>query len=63
MRQQGFDMRSIVDVLVRQIKGEDLTAVGVDPNVQFTPGAALCGSMFLKQPFPRAAQFLGGFER
>ena len=55
-------MRSIIDVLVRQIKGEGLTAVGVDPNVQFTPGA-LCGSMFLKQPFTGAAQRRTGIPR
>jgi hypothetical protein len=52
----GLDVRGVVNVLVGQIKRDDLAAVGVDGYVQFAPSAALCGSMFLKQPFARAVQ-------
>ena len=57
MRPQGFDMRSIVDVLVRQIKGEDLTAVGVDPNVQFTPGPRFAVPCFSNNDSPAPRNF------
>ena len=50
-------MRSVVNILVGQIGRDDFTAVGVNANVQFAPGAALCRAVLFKQPFPRAAQF------
>jgi len=73
-----LDMRGVVDVLVGQIKREDLATVGVDANLQFAPSAALRGSMLLKTAIrPRRATsapccrrsgegrpfpFAGGFE-
>ena len=49
-------MRSVVDLLVGQIKRNDFAAVGVDANMEFAPGTALRGPMLFKQPFARAAQ-------
>jgi hypothetical protein len=50
----------VVNVLVRQIKGDDLAVPGVNANVQLAPGAALCRAMLFKQPFAGAAQFQSG---
>ncbi len=49
-------MRSVVDVILAQIKRNDFAVVGVDANMEFAPGTALCGPMLFKQPFARAAQ-------
>ena len=49
-------MQSVVDLLVGQIKRDDLAVVGVDANMEFAPGTALRGPMLFKQPFARAAQ-------
>jgi hypothetical protein len=35
-------MGGVVNILVRQVKGDDLTVVGVNANVQLAPSAALC---------------------
>src|SRR5271166_1475398 len=52
----GSRRASVVNGLVGQIKCDDLAAVRVNANVQFSPGASLRGTMFLKQPFASAAQ-------
>lgn len=49
-------MRGVVDVLVGQIKRDDLAAVGVNADMKFAPGASLRSSMFRKQPLARATQ-------
>ena len=49
-------MGDIVDILVRQVKGDDLTIVRVDADMKFAPGSALRSSVLFKQPFARAAQ-------
>ena len=54
--EKRLDMRSVIDILVSQIKGDDLATVGVNANVQLALGAALCGQMLFKQSFARAAQ-------
>ena len=54
--QQWLDMRSVVDFLVGQVKGDDLTIVRVDADMKFAPGSALRSSVLFKQPFARAAQ-------
>jgi hypothetical protein len=40
-------MRGVIDVLVGQIKGDDLVAVGVNADMKFTPGAAFRRSVLL----------------
>ena len=53
-------MGGVVNIFVRQIKGDDLAIAGINANVQLAPGAALCPAMFFKQPFAGAAQFQSG---
>ena len=50
-------MRSIVNILVGQVGGDNLARVGIDADVKFAPGAPLCRSMLFEQPFSGAAQF------
>jgi hypothetical protein len=50
----------VVDILVGQVKGNDLAAGGVDADVQLAPSASLRRAVFFKQPFTRAAQFQSG---
>src|ERR1019366_7268235 len=50
-------MEGVVNILVRQVKGDDLAVAGVNANVQLAPSAALCRAMFFKQPFAGPAQF------
>src|SRR5664279_828261 len=50
-------MGGVVNILVRQVKGDDLAVVGVNAYVQLAPSAALCRAMFFKQPFAGPAQF------
>ena len=52
------DMRSIVNILVGQVGGDNLARVGIDADVKFAPGAPLCRSMlFSNSHSPAAAQF------
>jgi hypothetical protein len=53
---KGHDMRGAIDVLVGQIKSDDLAAAGVKGNMKLAPGAAFHGSLLFKQPFARSAQ-------
>ena len=50
-------MGGVVNILVRQVKGDDLAVAGVNANVQLAPSAALCRAMFIKRPFAGPAQF------
>ncbi len=36
------DVGGVVNILVRQIKGDDLAIAGVNASVRLEPGAALC---------------------
>ena len=49
-------MRSVVDFLVGQVKGDDLTIVRVDADMKFAPGSALRSSVLFKQPFARSTK-------
>ena len=47
MKEAGSgDMGGVVNILVRQVKGDDLAVAGVNANVQLAPGAALYLAMF-----------------
>ena len=50
-------MRGVIDILVAQVKGNDLPAVGVNANVKLSPSAAFGRPVLFKQPFASAAQF------
>jgi hypothetical protein len=51
------DMRSVVNILVGQVGGDNLARVGIDADVKFAPGALLCRSMLFEQRFSGTAQF------
>jgi len=53
-------MGGVVNILVRQVKSDDLAVAGVNANVQLAPSAALCRAMFFKRPFAGPAQFQSG---
>ncbi|ANY82280.1 hypothetical protein BB934_28565 (plasmid) [Microvirga ossetica] len=48
---QGLDLRAIIEFTTRSICREDLPSVGVNTDVQLSPGAASSGAMLLDQPF------------
>ena len=52
--QQWLDMRGVVDFLVGQVKGDDLTIVRVDADMKFAPGSALLGNLTI----PKSVQKL-----
>ena len=54
--QQRLDMRSIVDVLVGQIKNDDLVAAGVDADMELSPGSAFRSPVLFEQPFARSTK-------
>jgi hypothetical protein len=55
LTEQGPDLRAIIDIAAGQLRGEDLSRVSIDTNVQLAPGSALSGAVFLNQPLTRSA--------
>src|SRR5207253_11480692 len=48
--QQGTDLRAVIDFLAGQLGGDDLSGVGVHPDMELSPGPThLCG-VLLDQP-------------
>src|SRR5213592_664112 len=48
--EQGTDLRAVIDILAGQLGGNDLSGVGVHPDVELSPGPThLCG-VLLDQP-------------
>src|SRR5712664_1336008 len=48
--QQGTDLRAVIDILAGQLGGNDLTSVGVHPDMELSPGPThLCG-VLVDQP-------------
>ena len=53
---QGTDLRAVIDILAGQLGGDDLSSVGVDPDVEFSPGPTrLCG-VLLDEPLTGTAE-------
>jgi hypothetical protein len=50
-------MQGVIDILVAQVKGDNLPAVGVNANVKLSPSAAFGRPVLFKQPFASATQF------
>ncbi len=45
--QQGTDLRAVIDILVGQLGGNDLSRVGVHPDMELSPGPRRpCGVLF-----------------
>src|ERR1700732_2006361 len=48
--QQGTDLRAVIDILAGELGGNDLSRVGVHPDMELSPGPARpCGAL-LNQP-------------
>src|SRR6184192_2675120 len=54
--QQGTDLRAVIDILAGQLGGNDLSRVGVHPDMELSPGPThLCG-VLLDQPLTGTAE-------
>src|SRR5215213_6875550 len=54
--EQGPDLGATIDIVTGQLRGEDLSSVGIHPDVQLAPGSALPGAVLLNQPLAGATQ-------
>src|SRR5712672_3850727 len=58
--QQGTDLRAVIDILAGQLGGNDLSRVGVHPDMKLSPGPThLCG-VLLDQPLTGTAELEPG---
>src|SRR5207302_6330321 len=58
--QQGTDLRAVIDILAGQLGGNDLSRVGVHPDMELSPGPThLCG-VLLDQPLTGTAELEPG---
>ena len=58
--QQGTDLRAVIDILAGQLGGNDLSRVGVHPDMELSPGPThLCG-VLLDQPLTGTAKLEPG---
>src|SRR6266705_6523831 len=54
--QQGTDLRAVIDILAGQLGGNDLSSVGVHPDMKLSPAPThLCG-VLLDQPLTGTAE-------
>jgi hypothetical protein len=54
--QQGTDLRAVVDILVGQVGGDDFSSVGVDADMELSPGPTRPCGMLLDQPLTGTAE-------
>src|SRR5882672_8144837 len=53
--QQGTDLRAVIDILAGQLGGNDLSSVGVHPDMELSPGPThLCGVLLDHLPGPQS---------
>src|ERR1700737_2765514 len=53
---QGTDLRAVIDILAGHLGGDDLSSVGVDADMELSPGPThLCG-VLLDQPLTGTAE-------
>src|SRR5438132_12974872 len=58
--QQGTDLRAVIDILAGQLGGNDLSRVGVHPDMELSPGPThLCG-VLLDEPLTGTAELEPG---
>ena len=58
--QQATDLRAVIDILAGQLGGNDLSGVGVHPDMKLSPGPThLCG-VLLDQPLTGTAELEPG---
>jgi len=54
--QQGTDLRAVIDILAGQLGGNDLSRVGVHPDVELSPGPTRPCGVLLDEPLTGAAE-------
>jgi hypothetical protein len=54
--QQGTDLRAVIDVLAGQLGGNNLSRVGVHPDVELSPAPTRPCGVFLDQPLTGTAE-------
>jgi hypothetical protein len=54
--QQGTDLRAVIDILAGQLGGDDLSRVGVHPDMELSPGPTHPCGVLLDQPLTGAAE-------
>jgi hypothetical protein len=42
--QQGTDPRAVIDILAGQLGGNDLSGVGIHPDMELSPGPGIAGA-------------------
>src|SRR5712664_3576299 len=53
--QQGTDLRAVIDILAGQLGGDDLSSVGVHPDMELSPGPTRSCGVLLNQPLTGTA--------
>src|SRR5215831_12750334 len=54
--QQGTDLRAVIDTVAGQLGGDDLSGVGVHPDMQLSPGSTRSCGMLLDEPLTGTAE-------
>src|SRR5918995_5476476 len=54
--EQRLNLRAILAIAGGQLRGEDLSGLSVDPDVQLAPGSSSAGTMLLDQPLAGSTQ-------
>jgi hypothetical protein len=54
--QQGTDLRAVIDTVAGQLGGDDLSGVGVHPDMELSPGSTGSCGMLLDEPLTGAAE-------
>src|ERR1700730_4719025 len=54
--QQGTDLRAVIDILAGQLGGNDLSSVGVHPDMELSPGPRRPCGVLLDQPLTGTAE-------
>jgi hypothetical protein len=58
--EQGTDLRAVIDILAGQLGGDDLSGVGVDADMQLSPGPTCPCGVPLDKPLTRTAKLEPG---
>src|SRR4029077_4777428 len=54
--QQGSDLRAVIDIVAGQVGGDDLSRVGVHPDMELSPGPTRPCGVLLDQPLTGTAE-------
>ena len=57
---QGTDPRAVIDIVVGQLGGDDLSSIGVHSDMELSPGPPRPCGVLLKQPLTGTAELEAG---